>query len=177
VKKQQVIGVALIIACLNTSAEIYKWTDDKGIIHYSDAKPADDTGKPAPKVEEVQLSPITIMQDGTVNNTNNETLGLADKLKNSLQDKIAEWKGGKSANTGKHTVDIYTTPWCGYCQKAKSWLRENRIPFKEYNIESDKTAAQRMKKLGGNGGIPFTVIDGKTVQGFNVSAYQSLLQP
>ena len=32
-------------------------------------------------------------------------------------------------------ITIYTTPWCGDCRRAKLFLRERGVVFREVNIE------------------------------------------
>lgn len=34
-------------------------------------------------------------------------------------------------------ISLYTTPSCTSCRKARAWLTENELPFKERNIFSD----------------------------------------
>jgi glutaredoxin 3 len=35
-------------------------------------------------------------------------------------------------------VTVYTTPSCTFCTKVKKYLKENRITFKEHNIQKDQ---------------------------------------
>jgi glutaredoxin 3 len=73
------------------------------------------------------------------------------------------------------TVEIYTSPTCGYCHQAKQYLQANNIPFTEYDVASDREAAQRMVKLTGQMGVPVIRIDGETVIGFDLPRLQHLL--
>ena len=161
-----------------TNAEIYKWTDEQGKVHFSDAKPSDENGKTLPKVEEVELTPITIMEDGKVNNTNNETVALTDQIWEKIESFAPGFsnKDKQSDTTKKNKVEIYTTSWCGACKKAKSWLRSQGISYKEYDVEKNRNAAMRMQKLGGGGGVPFAVINGDTISGFSPSSYKAALE-
>ena len=34
-------------------------------------------------------------------------------------------------------VTIYTTPWCPDCRRAKSFLKERGVDYREVNIEED----------------------------------------
>jgi glutaredoxin len=95
-------------------------------------------------------------------------------ITNDTLQQFSQTNDSTSANTA-NTVDIYTAVWCGACKKAKQWLRQNNIPFTEYDVERDASAALRMRKLGGGGGIPFAVINGKTFEGFNAFSYSSAL--
>ncbi len=60
---------------------------------------------------------------------------------------------------------------------ASNFFRSKGIPFKEYNIDKDKEAAQRKFKLD-NGGraVPFVVINGVGIRGFSAEAYEAALK-
>lgn len=191
-----------LISCTVT-AEIYKWTDKHGVVHYEDRQP-EVTGKGAPpKVETVEVSPIQILEDGHVNNTNKENEGLftqwlskAENLQidmmQSIRQKIAEWRNATPVITNdtiaqqqnaarqpsikNNTVELYTAAWCGACKKAKRWLNERNITYKEYDVEKNSKAALRMRELGGGNGVPFAVINGKKFQGFDPNGYQAALR-
>jgi glutaredoxin 3 len=64
-------------------------------------------------------------------------------------------------------VTLYTTPTCTYCTKAKKYLRENRITFREYNVAQDMRRADEMVKKSGQMGVPVIDIHGKVIVGFN----------
>lgn len=72
-------------------------------------------------------------------------------------------------------VEIFVTNWCPACKKAESWLRANDIPFTLHNVQKSRQAAQRMAALGGDGRIPFAVINGYKVVGFTPALYQKAL--
>ena len=44
-------------------------------------------------------------------------------------------------------VTLYTSPSCTSCRKAKAWLQENGIPFKERNIFSEPLNIDEIKKI------------------------------
>jgi glutaredoxin-like YruB-family protein len=75
-----------------------------------------------------------------------------------------------------HKVELYTTSWCPYCEKARGFLRAKGISFTEYDVEKDKDAARRLEQLDGRGGVPFAVIDGRGVHGFSEAAYERALE-
>ncbi len=54
-------------------------------------------------------------------------------------------------------------------------MRTNLIKFKQYDIEKDPNAAKMMFALGGTGGVPFAIINGKKVPGFSTSTYKHAL--
>ena len=44
-------------------------------------------------------------------------------------------------------VTLYTSPSCTSCRKAKAWLAEHDIPFKERNIFSDNMTLDEIKEI------------------------------
>ncbi|MFD7073039.1 mycoredoxin [Nocardioides sp. NPDC057577] len=53
---------------------------------------------------------------------------------------------------------MYTTPWCGYCQRLKGQLGREDITFDEVDIEQVPEAAQIVEQAnGGNQTVPTLV--------------------
>ncbi|HEY9394580.1 mycoredoxin [Nocardioides sp. NPDC057767] len=53
---------------------------------------------------------------------------------------------------------MYTTPWCGYCQRLKGQLGREDITFDEVDIEQVPEAAQIVEQVnGGNQTVPTLV--------------------
>jgi regulatory protein spx len=44
-------------------------------------------------------------------------------------------------------VTLYTTPSCTSCRKAKAWLEEHGIPYKERNIFSEPLTIDEIKEI------------------------------
>jgi glutaredoxin len=211
------------LASLAAQAEIYKWADKDGVVHYADTKPRDETVE----VREFAVSPIRIDDRGVVAQVNppraerkpvpepkpeitlggllayareylnglwgdkkspaapqtvtspadttvvisNDNMGVI--LEQIERDKQAQQE--KEAARTKQTVEIFTAPWCGYCKKAIVYLELNKIPYEEYDVTINASAALRQKMLGGSGGVPFAVINGETIPGWNQQAYARAL--
>ncbi len=64
-------------------------------------------------------------------------------------------------------VIMYSTPTCGYCNKAKDYLRQKGVTFTEYNIARDMQRADEMVKKSGQMGVPVIDVNGKIIVGFN----------
>lgn len=63
-------------------------------------------------------------------------------------------------------VDIYTTPFCGYCQMAKSLLRRKGVTFTEYDVSDDPALrAAMVQRSGGGRTVPQIFIGGTHVGG------------
>jgi regulatory protein spx len=44
-------------------------------------------------------------------------------------------------------VTLYTSPSCTSCRKAKAWLEEHDIPYKERNIFSEPLSIEEIKEI------------------------------
>ncbi len=54
----------------------------------------------------------------------------------------------------------------------KKYFRENRIPFKEVNIERDPAAARDVQRKTGQSGVPVIKIGSKWIVGFDKPAIE-----
>ena len=86
-------------------------------------------------------------------------------------------KASSSQKRSKNQVELYVTSWCPYCKQAKDFFRSKGISIKVYDIEKDKKAAARKKKIDGSGrGVPFAVVNGKYISGFAPTQYSNALK-
>ena len=62
-------------------------------------------------------------------------------------------------------LTMYSTQWCGYCQRLKAQLGREGITYTEIDIEHDAEAAVLVEKVnGGNRTVPTVVYeDGSAV--------------
>lgn len=73
-------------------------------------------------------------------------------------------------------VKIYTTPTCGYCHQAKSFLSNLGIRYTEIDVSRDRAAAAEMIQISGQMGVPVIVVDGQVIVGFDRPRLQALLE-
>lgn len=52
------------------------------------------------------------------------------------------------------SVRIYTTPWCGYCHRAKSLLEREGVPFEEIDVQSDRDKRAWLREVSGQRTVP-----------------------
>jgi glutaredoxin 3 len=64
-------------------------------------------------------------------------------------------------------VVLFSTSTCSWCRRAKRYLTENRVRFKEVDIERDPKVAQDLIKKTGQTGVPVIKIGGKWIVGFD----------
>ncbi|MDH6135118.1 mycoredoxin [Kitasatospora sp. MAA4] len=57
------------------------------------------------------------------------------------------------------SVTMYSTTWCGYCQRLKSQLDRAGIGYTEINIEEDPKSAAYVESVnGGNQVVPTVLV-------------------
>jgi glutaredoxin len=151
-----ILAALTIYFCATAAAEMYKWIDDKGEMHISDSPP------PAAK----SPGDIEVYKDSQEDSIDTAPAPVRKK----------EESRPSFERKTKADVVIYTTSWCPYCRKARDYLRSRGIDFIEYDIEKDKEAAIRKKQLDNRGGVPFAIINGRSISGFSASAYERALQ-
>jgi glutaredoxin 3 len=61
---------------------------------------------------------------------------------------------------------MYTTRWCGYCDRAKALLDEKALPYQEIHLDGDPAFRQRIHDLTGGWTVPQILIDGEPIGGY-----------
>ena len=65
-------------------------------------------------------------------------------------------------------VEIYTTPFCGYCSRAKRLLDNKGVPYREIDVFTSRSLREEMvQRAGGRTSVPQIFIDGKGIGGFD----------
>ena len=64
-------------------------------------------------------------------------------------------------------VLLFSTSTCSPCRRAKRYLKERRVPFKEINIERDPDAARDIVRKTGQTGVPVIKIGNRWIVGFD----------
>jgi len=63
-------------------------------------------------------------------------------------------------------VEIYSSPWCGYCSRAKSLLDRKGVAYVGIDVDADTSRRQEMtQRAGGRTTVPQIFIDGRHVGG------------
>jgi len=65
------------------------------------------------------------------------------------------------------SVQVYTTPSCGYCRLVKGYLQERGVKYAEYDVSRDQRKAEEMVRKSGQMGVPVIDINGKIIVGFD----------
>ncbi|MGD0977085.1 MAG: glutaredoxin domain-containing protein [Minisyncoccia bacterium] len=77
--------------------------------------------------------------------------------------------------TKNKKVEIYSTPFCAYCNLAKEYFKKNNIIYHEYDVAADIKKRQEMLDRTRQFGVPVIVIDGQIVIGFDKPKINELL--
>lgn len=63
-------------------------------------------------------------------------------------------------------VRIYTTPFCGYCTRAKQLLTRKGVRYEEIDVSGDWAARRWLAEATGQRTVPQVFIDGKPYGGY-----------
>lgn len=166
----QVFLSVLIIIILSIGiswAEIYKWVDEKGVLHFSDTPPQNISESPG---KEDLSTDDENLQDTLHQNSETQDVKIDFELLDTPMESEQESEYPHLA-----TVELYVTSWCRYCKKARDFFLSRGVTFVEYDVEKDPGAARRMMKLTSRRSIPFVVINGQQFHGFNEAVYERAL--
>ena len=72
-------------------------------------------------------------------------------------------------------IVLYTTTWCGYCERLRQDLRASGIAFTEYDVERSLDGWLGMWALRGRG-VPVSVIGTQVVYGYQVPKIDAALR-
>lgn len=105
--KTSILGVALLLCMAGASAQVFKWVDEKGVVHYSDTPPP-------PTQKKVEVKSF------------NGSGGAAADLPFELAEAVRNFP-----------VTLYTTTQCGACDQGRSLLQARGVPFSEKTVTTN----------------------------------------
>jgi glutaredoxin 3 len=63
-------------------------------------------------------------------------------------------------------IEIYTTPFCGFCYRAKKLFADKGVPVTEYDVMMSAARRKEMReRAGGDNKVPQVFIDGRHIGG------------
>ncbi len=120
-------------------SQIYKWKDEKGVVHFTDDPPA-----------RKDLKEIIIRKE------------REEATEDAGRPRAKEKRPYREIR-----VVMYMTDWCGYCKKARDLLKSLGVNLIEYNIERDRDKAAESRRKGeGRGGVPVIDVEGIIINGY-----------
>ena len=133
-------------ALVAAQANVYRWVDKDGKVHYSDSPPAE-----PPKS-------LTQKRIGS---------GQADASQMSYATQVA---------MKKSPVTLFTGGDCGDpCRQGRELLAKRGIPFSERDAQNNAEDADALKKLVGAIEVPVLTVGASKIKGFEEGAWQSAL--
>lgn len=162
-------GLVVLLFSAIVYGETYKWVDEKGVVHFQDYKPGN-----------VKPSEVETLSDEELEFSNYADSDKGDEKKSYYRTSGSDESHSEGTKKRRYSqnqkVELYVTSWCGWCKKAKAFFVSRGISYEAYDIEKDKEAALRHKKLNRRGGVPVAVINGKKILGYSEAAYESALK-
>jgi glutaredoxin len=146
----------LIVACLacpQAQAQLYKWTDEQGRIHYSDQAPDQDKAKAAVIKIESYTGPAVV----------------------STLEKSAPAAQANQPTAAKGRIKLLTTSWCGYCRQARAYLNSRGIPFEDLDVEKSAQGKQEYRELNGRG-VPIILVGNQRMNGYSQAQLDTMLR-
>jgi glutaredoxin len=128
------------------SAEIYKWKDKDGNIVFSDSPPPPGVDVEIKKFKEEPKERPKAKED------------ISRPKVESLREKRPY---------GSVNVIMYMTSWCGYCRKAREYIRSLDVNLIEYDVEKDRGKREEFLRKSGAGGVPLIDVEGIIIRGYN----------
>ena len=135
----------LLLLPLLAQAQMYRWVDDKGKVHYSDQAPASGA-------KNVQKQSMSAGQ------------GSSASLPYALQQAVRDFP-----------VTLYTSEVCKEtCVRARELLNQRGVPYSEVTVTDEADLAQ-LKKLSGDNVVPVMTVGREVYKGFESGAYKAAL--
>lgn len=142
----QVVCLALVTCAAGTaSAQLYRWTDEKGRVHITDTAP------PASARSVQKKKP-------------GEVAGIEAQRPFELEQAMKDFP-----------VTLYTSPNCKEgCDAARALLNRRAVPFREVQVWEEKSN-EELKRVSGGNQVPTLIIGRSVHRGFEPGAYEALL--
>jgi glutaredoxin len=151
-----VLALAGALACSPAAtAQVFKWTDAQGKVHYGDKPPEDAKTK--------QIKVDARSYDGPPQIADWASVLRRPAKGESLQPRAAS--GG---------LTMFSAVWCGPCKRAKAYLAQKGIPYRDVDVEASDANAREFAGYGG-GGVPLFISGDKAMRGFSPGSIEQLL--
>lgn len=166
-------GMAMLFLffALPVNAELFSWTDQNGVKHYSNAPPPE--GQAAETRTELKHDAEQYEKWNEARQSRQTRILEEGRSEAESRSTIKSTQPGAKATLRPGNVVMYSTPNCGYCRKAKSFFDKYKIAYTEYDITTDKQAKERFTALKGNG-VPLIVVGDRRIPGFNEKLLRNL---
>ncbi len=136
---------SLLLLPVLAQAQMYRWVDDSGKVHYSDQVPASGA-------KNVQKQSLSVGQSSSA--------GLPYALQQAVKN---------------FPVALYTSEACkDTCAQARELLNQRGVPYSETTVTDEVDIAQ-LKKLSGGSVVPVMTVGREVYKGFESGIYKAAL--
>ncbi|HEY5801971.1 MAG TPA: glutaredoxin family protein [Burkholderiaceae bacterium] len=139
------LPLLLFAAAGGAHAQLYKWTDAAGKVHFTSTPPP----ASAAKVEQ-----RSVPASGSAS-TDGLPFALAEAVRN-------------------FPVTLYSAPKCAPCDQGRALLQRRGIPFAEKTVQTQDDIA-RLRQAGGGEQLPFLTVGRTRLSAFEAGAWNSAL--
>lgn len=81
----------------------------------------------------------------------------------------------RAASPAQPRVTVFTTPTCSWCRRAKQYLTQQRVRFREVDVSRDPSAARDLVRMTGQMGVPVILVGNRPIVGFDKPQLDRLL--
>lgn len=148
------IALVLILLTVSAQAEIYKWVDSEGVVHYSSH--ASENSKSEDVTSRVQSSGNFVSEPPPEPSST-----PADKK--------------NDASTDSSSLTVFTNLGCKECREVKAFLNARGIAYKEIDVSKDAEGKKQYQELGGKT-FPFITVGDQQLNGFNKDQLENMLK-
>jgi glutaredoxin len=150
--------ISLFLFASLAAQTLYKSKGPNGEVIYSAIPPADSRVE---KTLDYVPGPSSPLPDYVV------------RFKEEMQRKVQQHHPKAGSNSG--AIQLFTTSWCGFCRKARTFLDQKQIAYIEHDIETP-AGMQALLQVGEEGrrGVPILVWQDQKIYGFSESNYETL---
>jgi glutaredoxin len=135
----------LLLLPVLAQAQMYRWVDDNGKVHYSDQAPLSGA-------KSVQKQSMSAGQSSSA------------PLPYALQQAVRNFP-----------VTLYVSEACGEtCVQARELLNKRGVPYSEVTVADEADLAQ-LKKLSGGNTVPVMTVGREVYNGFESGAYKAAI--
>lgn len=92
-----------------------------------------------------------------------------------MQQPAGSEQARRAASPVQPRVTVFTTPTCSWCRRAKQYLTQQRVRFREVDVSRDPSAARDLVRMTGQMGVPVILVGNRPIVGFDKPQLDRLL--
>ena len=143
--RRLVAGILICAAIAPAAAQMYRWTDEKGSVHFTDTAPP-------PGARNVQ-------KRAGSSGGGDAPAAVPYILQQPMKD---------------FPVTLYTAANCDACAPARQLLNTRGVPFKEIRVTTNEDIEQLNRAVGSNS-VPSLLVGPTVIRGYEEGAFQRAL--